>query len=158
MQVDKQDPCETPTVSADLNVLQLPAKWQTPMCPLSLPELPFLTSAIPSSPATFGPSPQQRQRGCFPSPVNASSDCERDRTRAAVDQSASTEVPRSKQTVAALREMDEDVKSNDLVKLVTTSNPEVITIDGSDSEAPIFPSPRQSHPQLKVAASSQTER
>lgn len=158
MQVAKQDPCETPTVSADLNVLQLPAKWQMPTHPLKLPELPVLTSPILSSPATFGPSPQQRQWGCFPSPGNANSDRQSDRTKTAVDQSASTEDPRRNQKVAASRELDEDVKNKNLVKLVPSSNPEVITIDDSDGEDAIFPLPQESRPELTVSAGIQTER
>lgn len=75
-----------------------------------------------------------------------------------MDQSASSEVPGRKQKVAALRGIDEDVKNKDSVKLVTTSNPEVITIDDSDDEDANFLPPQQSHSQLTVAASSQTER
>lgn len=76
-----------------------------------------------------------------------------------MDQSASTEVPRRNQKVAASREMDEHVKNNNLVKQVTASNSEVITIDDSDGEdANFLLSQETVSPPLTVAASSQTER
>lgn len=75
-----------------------------------------------------------------------------------MDQSASLEVPRRKRKVAASREVDEDVKSNNIVKIVATSNLEVITIDDSDVEDTTFLLQQESLSQLTVSASTQTER
>lgn len=151
--VDKQDSSETPTVSSDLNVPQLPAEWQIP---LNEPKLP----PIPTSPGTFGSSPQQRQRDCFPLPIYSNSVYQSDEPRTAADQSASTKVRQRKQKVAASRETDEDVKNNNLDKLVAKPSnlEEVITIDDSDVEDASCPLPRESLSQHMVDASCQTTR
>lgn len=67
-----------------------------------------------------------------------------------MDQSASLEVPQSKRRVA--------VKNNNVVKIVATSNLEVITIDDSDVEDTSFLLQQESLSQLTVSTSTQTEK
>lgn len=124
----QQEPCEAPAVSADLNILQLPANQPVLARPLNLPQLPLLTSPIPATPATFGPSPQKPLGG-------NDSDYQSIRTGTAVDQSASAVVPGRKIKVSASREMDEDGENDDSVEVVASSNREVITIDDSDEDS-----------------------
>lgn len=136
-------------LSADLNILQLPANQPMLACPLNLPQLPLLTSPMPATPATFGPSPQKPLGG-------ADSDYQSIGTRTVVDQSASAVVPGRNHQVSALREINEDGKSDDSVEVVASSNQEVITIDDSDEDS-VKILPQESVLQL-VPASIQTAR